>query len=361
MAIQTGNKETFYPDIRKMEPTDSGHADTFNPLFKVLIDNSAFLNAVKVDKTEVDGRIKELIGAAPAALDTLKELADALNNDPNFSATMTNELSKKVDKMTGKQLSTEDFTTAEKNKLSGVETGANKYTHPSTHPATIITEDPSRRFVSDVEKAAWNAKETVEGAQAKATKALSDAKSYTSTEIAKIPATDISGKVDKVAGKDLSTEDYTTAEKTKLSGVENGANKYVHPSTHPASIISESTTKRFVTDAQIAAWNEKQGAVGYTPSRCESGTYTGNDIANRAISLGFQAKYVKVIGNGSAFELYPSLSQLTPEVQALDGKNYTLNDGVNIGAITAVGFTLGTGAANKANKTGQTYTYIAIG
>lgn len=30
-------------------------------------------------------------------------------------------------------------------------------------------------------------------------------------------------KVDKVPGKGLSTEDYTTAEKTKLSGVESGA------------------------------------------------------------------------------------------------------------------------------------------
>lgn len=41
---------------------------------------------------------------------------------------------------------------------------------------------------------------------------------------------DLSGKVDKVAGKGLSTNDYTTAEKTKLAGVAEGANKYVHPS-----------------------------------------------------------------------------------------------------------------------------------
>ena len=34
---------------------------------------------------------------------------------------------------------------------------------------------------------------------------------------------DISGKVDKVAGKGLSTEDYTTAEKIKLSGIASGA------------------------------------------------------------------------------------------------------------------------------------------
>jgi hypothetical protein len=41
---------------------------------------------------------------------------------------------------------------------------------------------------------------------------------------------DLSGKVDKVAGKGLSTNDYTTAEKTKLTGIAEGANKYVHPS-----------------------------------------------------------------------------------------------------------------------------------
>lgn len=45
---------------------------------------------------------------------------------------------------------------------------------------------------------------------------------------------DLSGKVDKVAGKGLSTNDYTTAEKTKLAGIEDGANKYVHP-THTAA------------------------------------------------------------------------------------------------------------------------------
>ncbi len=37
-------------------------------------------------------------------------------------------------------------------------------------------------------------------------------------------------KVDAVAGKGLSTNDYTTAEKTKLEGISAGANAYTHPS-----------------------------------------------------------------------------------------------------------------------------------
>ena len=46
-------------------------------------------------------------------------------------------------------------------------------------------------------------------------------------------------KVDKEAGKGLSTNDYTGAEKGKLAGIAVGANKYIHPSTHPASLISD--------------------------------------------------------------------------------------------------------------------------
>ncbi len=32
------------------------------------------------------------------------------------------------------------------------------YTHPNTHPASVITESTSRRFVSDNEKGNWNSK-----------------------------------------------------------------------------------------------------------------------------------------------------------------------------------------------------------
>ena len=48
--------------------------------------------------TEVDSRIQTVIGAAPEALDTLKELADSLGNDPDFAGTVTKELAKKADK-----------------------------------------------------------------------------------------------------------------------------------------------------------------------------------------------------------------------------------------------------------------------
>ena len=40
---------------------------------------------------------------------------------------------------------------------------------------------------------------------------------------------EITKKVDKVEGKGLSDQNYTADEKTKLEGIEDGANKYIHP------------------------------------------------------------------------------------------------------------------------------------
>lgn len=44
----------------------------------------------------------------------------------------TSALALKVDKVEGKQLSTNDYTTSEKNKLQGIAANANNYTHPTT-------------------------------------------------------------------------------------------------------------------------------------------------------------------------------------------------------------------------------------
>lgn len=107
-----------------------------------------------------------------------------------------NKLSAKVDKVAGKQLSTEDFTTSEKTKLSGIATNANNYSHPSTHPPSIIAQDASNRFMTDTEK-------------------------------------------------------------TKLSGIAANANNYTHPANHPASIITQDANNRFVTDTEKTTWNAK--------------------------------------------------------------------------------------------------------
>lgn len=130
-------------------------------------------------------------------------------------------VSSKVDKVAGKQLSTEDYTTAEKTKLAGVAAGANAYVHPANHPASVITQDASNRFVTDAEKTAWNAK--------------------ASTAVATTSAAGLQSAADKV----------------KLDGIAAGANLYSHPANHPPSIITQDAINRFVTDTEKATWNAK--------------------------------------------------------------------------------------------------------
>lgn len=125
------------------------------------------------------------------------------------------DISGKVDVEAGKGLSTNDYTTAEKNKLTGIQAGAEKNIPvPVANKVQAEAGTDNSNFMTPLR---------------------------TSEAIMKLsPPTDISGKVDKVAGKKLSTEDYTTVEKTKLSGVEAGAQKNVAPTW--AGITGKPTT-----------------------------------------------------------------------------------------------------------------------
>lgn len=54
-----------------------------------------------------------------------------------FMTKVTTLLGGKVDKVSGKQLSTNDYTNTEKNKLAGIATGANNYTLPTASGTTL--------------------------------------------------------------------------------------------------------------------------------------------------------------------------------------------------------------------------------
>ena len=85
-----------------------------------------------------------------------------------------------------------------------------------------------------------------------------------------------------------SLKGYMTPElKKKLDGIAAGANNYIHPSTHSASMITQDTTHRFVTDTEKTTWNGKAStavvsttANGLMPKRDGSATsiFTGDGV-----------------------------------------------------------------------------------
>ncbi|WP_322006394.1 hypothetical protein [Clostridium butyricum] len=118
-------------------------------------------------KDEVLEKIQNVIGTAPAALDTLKEIADSLNNDSNFAGTMTNMLSEKVDKVAGKQLSTNDFDNTQKSNLADCNTKKHTHTNKSVLDgitSTLITAWNSAvthisdavKHITSAERTLWN-------------------------------------------------------------------------------------------------------------------------------------------------------------------------------------------------------------
>lgn len=124
-----------------------------------------------------------------------------------------------VAKETGKGLSTNDYTTEEKTKLAGIAEGANKYALPvATTSALGGVKGGGNVAISTAGVMSVDLSAYQKTADA-------DGKYYTKTSA----TTDLAKKVDVVSGKGLSTNDYTTAEKNKLAGVAEGANKYTLP------------------------------------------------------------------------------------------------------------------------------------
>lgn len=181
-------------------------------------------------------------------------------------------LAGKVDKETGKGLSTEDFTTVEKNKLSGIEPNANNYVHPVTggwrHVPSGGTSgqilgwaaDGTAQWVdnsgggteySDATPTAHGLmsatdKSKLDGIASGATAVHVDSElSNTSTNPVqnKVVYSAVSDKVDKVTGKGLSTNDFTDAEKSKLSGIAEGAEVNVQADWNQATSTADDYIK----------------------------------------------------------------------------------------------------------------------
>ena len=80
----------------------------------------------------------------------------------------------------------------------------------------------------------------------------------------------VSGKADKVEGKQLSTNDYTDTEKTKLAGIAAGANNYAHPTASGSKHIPSGGAS-----GNILKWNADGTAVWGTQEVQEYSDMTG--------------------------------------------------------------------------------------
>lgn len=150
----------------------------------------------------------------------------------------------------------------------------------------------------------------------------------------------IDAKVTAVAGKGLSTEDYTTAEKSKLAGVAANANAYTHPASHPPSIITQDASNRFVTDAEKSTWNAKEPAIAAgTAGQYWRGDKTWQDmpaapVASVAGKTGAVTLAKADVGLGSVDNTSDANKPVsTAQAAAISAKQDTLVSGTSIKTI----------------------------
>ena len=243
----------------------------------------------KVDKVVGESLIPdaELIRLATVATDSTKNAPDASLRDRsthtgsqpiNTVEGLTDALDSKVDKVVGKKLTDENFTEAEKTKLAGLESSRFKGAYPSLASLQSGVVSPQAgdyadvdnvgadvvRYIYDVTDSKWVVQQSATSITSAQIKQMyesnPDTNSYSDDDKSVVSGVTaaLSTKVDKVAGKQLSDENYTLAEKEKLSGVAVEATKNRADSenadkfhTHDISDVTDLSTRLNDIDSLI--------------------------------------------------------------------------------------------------------------
>ena len=187
---------------------------------------TVILNADDIDDTET---INKFVSAAEKS--TWNGKQDKLTTGDNISI-VNNKISATDTTYSAATQAIQGLMSAvDKKKLDGVAAGAQVNTVNSVNTKTgtvVLNADDindgvtNNKFVSAAEKSTWNGKANV---------------SYVDTEVGK--------KVDKVTGKGLSTNDFTTTLKDKLDGIDSGAQ------TNVIEIIKRNGTNLTVTGKAV--------------------------------------------------------------------------------------------------------------
>ena len=225
-----------------------------------------------------------------------------------YTKTETNNLlDNKVDKVSGKGLSTNDFTDAYKQQIDDNKTA-------------IETLNGDSSIVGSVDS--------------KVATAYSNATSYTDTECAK--------KVDKVSGKGLSTNDFTDELKTKLNNLENyddtALGNRVTANENAITVLNGDTTVNGSVDKKVATCltdsksytdTSIQNAIKQTAIVCDSKpTLSGNIITyyqggvEKTITSDNKTKFYYTSGGENYSTIWIEDTEFTDTVASVNFSDY---------------------------------------
>lgn len=277
------------------------------------------------DTTAIEGSIQEVADNLAQEILDRTQADTTINN--NISS-LTNRVKVNEDKLTiinGNEATTGSIANAIKQ--------AKSYTDTTVTAEQTRAEKAEQKLTSDLASEVTRAK----GAEsANATAIANEVERATGVEetlnsnITQLQAQ----KVDKVEGKGLSTNDYTTPEKNKLAAIEAEANKYVLPAATASALggvkIGSNITLADGGTISITKANVTS-ALGVDPTttyvRKAGDTMTG--ILNIKNSEGAQLELFSTASDGGAYMRFYPNNQTDNKWYLGVGTNQTLNLGYN--------------------------------
>lgn len=277
------------------------------------------------DTTAIEGSIQEV------ADDLAQEILDRTQADTTINnnvSSLTNRVKVNEDKLTiinGNESTTGSIANAIKQ--------AKSYTDTTVTAEQTRAEKAEQKLTSDLASEVTRAK----GAESANTTAIAN-EVERATGVEETLNSNITQlqtqKVDKVEGKGLSTNDYTTPEKNKLAAIEAEANKYVLPAATASALggvkIGSNITLADGGTISITK-NNVTGALGVDPTttyvKKAGDTMTG--ILNIKNSEGAQLELFSTASDGGAYMRFYPNNQTDDKWYLGVGTNQTLNLGYN--------------------------------
>jgi len=244
-VVLTGNKTTSDLGIEENVQADWDEADTTAPSY---IKNKPNIPAGVVVDTTYDGT----------------------SENAQAGTAVAQAISTKVDKVTGKGLSTNDFTNADKTKLDGIESGAEAnvqadWTQTDTTADDYIKNKPTIPAPVTVDQ----------------TYSATSANAQSGVAVAQA----ISTKVDKATGKGLSTNDFTNTDKANLETALTKANaaapqSTTYTKTEVDTALAEKISHEFAVPTNSIFEYANSLPVGFYTARQGYGTGSDKPVAN---------------------------------------------------------------------------------
>lgn len=309
--------------------------------FKVTGLGTPSANTDAATKSYVDTQVANLVASAPGALDTLNELAAAINNDASFSTTVTNNIATKVskagDSMTGALSMGNNKITSLGTPTASTDAVNKSYTDTlfgsTSSAATSATSaaNSATAAASSATAAATSASSASTSASSAATSASSAATSATSANNSFISITGLTGSgllrdMGTITEADTTTSTYINIATIASNASTSAASAATSATSAATSATSASNSATAASTSASSASTSASSAATSASSAATSATSAANSATAAAgyvvpSQTGNAGKYLKTDGSATSWATVDAL----PSQTGNSGKYLTTN------------------------------------